>query len=107
LRRTRRFEQHGATRERPEVNMSSTDTSTKAPDVGALAVSDIDAARDDLMSRGVDVSEVLYRDGGRLIPGPDPQRRSYRSHLSFTDPDGNGCLLQEITTRPPRRERED
>ncbi|HMJ37459.1 MAG TPA: VOC family protein [Baekduia sp.] len=72
-----------------------------------LAVSDIDAAREDLISRGVDVSEVFHRDGARLVPGPDPQRRSYLSYLSFSDPDGNGWLLQEITTRLPGREWDD
>jgi catechol 2,3-dioxygenase-like lactoylglutathione lyase family enzyme len=69
-----------------------------------LAVYDIEAAREDLVSRGVEVSEVFHRDGGRVAPGPDPQRRSYLSYASFTDPDGNGWLLQEITTRLPGRE---
>jgi catechol 2,3-dioxygenase-like lactoylglutathione lyase family enzyme len=69
-----------------------------------LVVSDIDAARDDLASRGVAVSEVFHRDGGQLLPGPDPERRSYLSYASFDDPDGNGWLLQEVTTRLPGRE---
>jgi hypothetical protein len=69
-----------------------------------LAVFDIDATRDDLVSRGVEVSEVFHRDdNGRLAPGPDPQRRSYFSYDSFSDPDGNGWLLQEITERLPGR----
>ena len=68
-----------------------------------LVVSDIDAAREDLISRGVGVSEVFHRDGARLLPGPDPQRRSYLSYASFSDPDGNGWLLQEVTTRPTSR----
>ena len=64
-----------------------------------LAVKDIDSARDDLISRGVDVSEVS---------GPDPEKgRSYFTTASFSDPDGNGWLLQEITTRLPGREWED
>ena len=72
-----------------------------------LTVHDIDAAREDLINRGVEVSEVLHRDGGRLVPGPDPQRRSYLTYASFSDPDGNGWLLQEITTRLPGQEWED
>ena len=64
-----------------------------------LAVKDIDSARDDLISRGVDVSEVA---------SPDPEKgRSYFTTASFSDPDGNGWLLQEITTRLPGREWED
>jgi catechol 2,3-dioxygenase-like lactoylglutathione lyase family enzyme len=72
-----------------------------------LVVADIDVAREDLVRRGVKVSEVFHRDGGRLIPGPDPERRSYLSYASFSDPDGNGWLLQEVTTRLPGREWDD
>ena len=68
-----------------------------------LAVTDIDTARADLIQRGAEVSEVFHLDGGR-VPGPDPQGRSYQTYASFTDPDGNGWLLQEITTRLPGRE---
>jgi catechol 2,3-dioxygenase-like lactoylglutathione lyase family enzyme len=68
-----------------------------------LAVSDIEAAREDLISRGVEVSELFHRDGGQLLPGPDPERRSYLTYASFSDPDGNSWLLQEITTRLPGR----
>jgi catechol 2,3-dioxygenase-like lactoylglutathione lyase family enzyme len=68
-----------------------------------LIVSDIIAARDDLIRRGVEVSELFHRDGGALLPGPDPQRRSYLTYASFSDPDGNGWLLQEVTTRAPGR----
>ena len=76
-----------------------------------LVVSDIAAARDELRSRGVEVSEVFHTDGvsvgtdepylfgRRRISGPDPDRASYRSFSSFRDPDGNGWLLQEVTTR--------
>ena len=71
-----------------------------------LAVSDIDTARTDLVRRGVEVSEVFHLAGGR-VPGPDPGRRSYQSYASFSDPDGNGWLLQEIKTRLPGREWED
>jgi catechol 2,3-dioxygenase-like lactoylglutathione lyase family enzyme len=71
-----------------------------------LAVSDIDAAREDLLGRGVEVSDVFHLDGGR-VAGPDPERRSYQSYASFSDPDGNEWLLQEIRTRLPGREWED
>ncbi len=69
-----------------------------------LAVTDIDAAREYLISRGVEVSELFHLDGGSVVPGPDPQRRSYLTYASFSDPDGNTWLLQEITTRLPGRE---
>jgi catechol 2,3-dioxygenase-like lactoylglutathione lyase family enzyme len=68
-----------------------------------LVVTDIDAAREDLLRRGVKVSDVFHRDGANLLPGPDPQRRSYLSYASFSDPDGNGWLLQEVNARPPSR----
>ena len=67
-----------------------------------LVVSDICAARDDLVRRGIEVSEVYHLDGGK-VPGLDPQRRSYQSYASFNDPDGNEWLLQEITVRLPGR----
>ena len=65
-----------------------------------LAVTDIEAARDDLISRGVDVGEVYEA----RPPGFDQPGRSYFAYASFKDPDGNGWLLQEITTRLPGRE---
>ena len=81
-----------------------------------LIVSDVKAAREELRGLGVEISEVFhdaagvyagadepYLFGRRRISGPDPERRSYRSFLSFSDPDGNGWLLQEITTRLPGR----
>jgi hypothetical protein len=69
-----------------------------------LIVEDIDTARDELMRRGVDVSEVWHNEPGKgRVPGPDPERRSYLSRASFTDPDGNGWLLQEIKERLPGR----
>jgi catechol 2,3-dioxygenase-like lactoylglutathione lyase family enzyme len=69
-----------------------------------LVVSDIEAARAELVDRGVEVSELFHRGGkeGRLS-GPDPQRRSYASFASFSDPDGNGWLFQEVTARLPGR----
>jgi catechol 2,3-dioxygenase-like lactoylglutathione lyase family enzyme len=71
-----------------------------------LAVEDVDAAREDIGRRGVEVSEVFHLAGGR-VPGRDPQDRSYQSYASFSDPDGNEWLLQEIKTRLPGREWED
>jgi len=70
-----------------------------------LIVSDIEAARAELKSRGADVSEVFHFSPDRPgpVPGPDPQGGSYRSFASFNDPDGNSWLLQEITTRLPGR----
>ena len=76
-----------------------------------LVVDDIAAVRDELVSRGVDVSEVFHDAGGVFhhagttgrVPGPDPQRRSYCSFASFQDPDGNNWTLQELTTRLPGR----
>ena len=72
-----------------------------------LVVRDIEAARADLVDRGIDVSEIFHDVGGVFhhagtdgrLPGPDPERRSYASFASFNDPDGNGWMLQEITTR--------
>src|SRR2546423_1020677 len=77
-----------------------------------LAVDDIEAARDDLVARGVDVSEVFHYAGGPFnnavenprVGGRDPEGRSYYSFASFEDPDGNGWLLQEIKARLPGRE---
>jgi catechol 2,3-dioxygenase-like lactoylglutathione lyase family enzyme len=71
-----------------------------------LAVDDIDTAREDLIGRGAEVSEVFHLAGGR-VPGPDPEGRSYQTYASFSDPDGNAWLLQEIKTRLPGREWED
>jgi catechol 2,3-dioxygenase-like lactoylglutathione lyase family enzyme len=75
-----------------------------------LVVDNLDAARADLAKRGVTVSEVFHFAGDRLVlgpqgrtPGRDPQGRSYLSFASFSDPDGNSWLLQEITTRLPGR----
>jgi catechol 2,3-dioxygenase-like lactoylglutathione lyase family enzyme len=70
-----------------------------------LVVSDIEAARADLVDHGVDVSEVFHRAGpGKpALTGLDPERRSYASFATFRDPDGNGWLLQEVTARLPGR----
>ena len=80
-----------------------------------LIVSDIEAARKELLDRGVAISQVFhggtgysgadepYLFGRQRVEGPDPEHRSYRSFASFRDPDGNGWLLQELTTRLPGR----
>ena len=72
--------------------------------VGELIVSDIEAARAELADRGVDVSEVYHYAGSEgRVSGPDPERRSYVSWASFSDPVGNSWLLQEVTARAPGR----
>jgi len=69
-----------------------------------LIVSNIEAARADLVDLGADVSEPFHRDAQNgLVSGPDPERRSYSSFASFSDPDGNRWLLQEVTARLPGR----
>src|SRR5262249_31752209 len=81
-----------------------------------LIVSDIEAARKELLARGIEVSETFhgasgeyegpdapYLFGSHRVSGPDPNHGSYRSFASFQDPDGNGWLFQEITTRLPGR----
>jgi catechol 2,3-dioxygenase-like lactoylglutathione lyase family enzyme len=77
-----------------------------------LIVPDIDAAREELVANGVKVSEVFHEGapGARFhdatngrVSGPAPDRASYRSFVTFADPDGNGWLLQEVTTRLPGR----
>ena len=69
-----------------------------------LVVSDVQAAREELADCGVDVSEVFHRAPVKeKMTGPDPQRRSYASFVSFCDPDGNAWLVQEVTTRLPGR----
>jgi catechol 2,3-dioxygenase-like lactoylglutathione lyase family enzyme len=81
-----------------------------------LIVSDIKAAREELLAHGVEIGEVFhaadgvylgtdepYLFGRHRVSGPDPEHRTYRSFASFRDPDGNGWLLQEITARLPGR----
>jgi catechol 2,3-dioxygenase-like lactoylglutathione lyase family enzyme len=76
-----------------------------------LAVQDLDATRSNLLALGVAVSDVFHGRGGfshhtgaaDRTPGPDPQRRSYFSFASFSDPDGNSWMLQEIKQRLPGR----
>jgi catechol 2,3-dioxygenase-like lactoylglutathione lyase family enzyme len=94
--------------------MGLTDDEPGSIDSLLLAVDDIEAARDELRSRGADVSEVFHDPNGglgggwhpgteRRAAGHDPQGRSYASYASFPDPDGNKWLLQEITERLPGR----
>src|SRR5919202_5943559 len=74
-----------------------------------LIVYDIEAARAELVDRGVEVSEVFHAINGVFpyagtegrVPGPDPERRDYASYASFNDPDGNGWVLQEVKVRLP------
>jgi catechol 2,3-dioxygenase-like lactoylglutathione lyase family enzyme len=76
-----------------------------------LVVDDVEAARAELLRHGVDVSEVFHFEGGQLRaagakgrqPGPDPDGRSYFSFASFTDPDGNSWLVQQVRARFPGR----
>jgi catechol 2,3-dioxygenase-like lactoylglutathione lyase family enzyme len=68
-----------------------------------LIVSDIEAARDAFVARGVEVSGIIHLGPNGPVSGPDPEHRSYGSYASFSDPDGNSWLLQEITTRLPGR----
>ncbi|MGY4625368.1 VOC family protein [Bradyrhizobium sp. USDA 4486] len=68
-----------------------------------LVVSDIGAARDELIKRGVEVSEVFHRGPDGRVPGPDPERPSYGALATFLDPDGNGWLIQQVTHRLPGR----
>jgi len=76
-----------------------------------LVVDDVEAARAELADRGVEVSDVFHDAGGVFhhagttarVPGPDADHQSYRSWLSFSDPDGNSWFVQEVTTRLPGR----
>jgi catechol 2,3-dioxygenase-like lactoylglutathione lyase family enzyme len=76
-----------------------------------LVVPDIESARADIAGRGIPISDVFHDEGGVFhhagttarVPGPDPDHTSYSSFASFADPDGNGWVLQEVTTRLPGR----
>jgi len=61
-----------------------------------LVVSDIEAARAELVERGVDVSEPRHFESGKWVPGPDPEHRDYNSFADFSDPDGNSWVVQEV-----------
>ena len=89
-----------------------TSAESNSADSFVLAVDNVDSARDDLIARGVNVSEIFHYAGGPFnnslenprVRGRDPEGRSYFSFASFEDPDGNAWLLQEITTRLSGRE---
>lgn len=76
-----------------------------------LVVSDIETAHAELVGRGIEMGEIFHDAGGVFhrgtdearVSGPDPQRTSYGSFAAFSDPDGNGWVLQEVTTRLPGR----
>jgi hypothetical protein len=77
-----------------------------------LVVDDIAGAREELLAHGVDASEIFHDAGGESstmpspesrVTGPAPENRSYGSFLSFSDPDGNGWYIQQVTTRLPGR----
>ena len=98
----------------PASVIFGTSVTTQAPGTAQgthLIVDDIEAAYDELKRAGAQPSEVFHDAGGIFhhggtdarVPGPDPKRSSYGSFLSFSDPDGNGWVLQEITTRLPGR----
>jgi catechol 2,3-dioxygenase-like lactoylglutathione lyase family enzyme len=88
-----------------------TDAAPGSADGLYLVVDDIEAARADLVDHGAQVSDVFHDADGVFhhagttarVPGPDPERNSYASFASFSDPDGNGWMLQEVTTRAPGR----
>jgi catechol 2,3-dioxygenase-like lactoylglutathione lyase family enzyme len=67
-----------------------------------LVVGDIEAARAELAGRGMDVSDFFHFDVGGQVPGLDPRRSDYGSYCSFSDPDGNGWMLQEVGRAEPR-----
>lgn len=68
-----------------------------------LVVTDIEAARDELAGRGVEVGDIFHFGSEGQVAGPDPQRSDYGSFATFSDPDGNGWLLQEVRHRAPGR----
>jgi catechol 2,3-dioxygenase-like lactoylglutathione lyase family enzyme len=82
-------------------------TSASPGSAGALylVTSDISAAREDLLERGVEVSQIFHRTpGSEHLGGPEPHHKSYASFVSFHDPDGNAWVVQEVTERLPGRQ---
>ena len=65
-----------------------------------LVVTDIEAARAELSDRGMDIGEIFHFEEGAQKPGPDPERGNYNSFLTFSDPEGNGWLIQEVSKSP-------
>jgi catechol 2,3-dioxygenase-like lactoylglutathione lyase family enzyme len=91
-----------------QFGVNLTPAATGSAQAMHLAVSDIDASHSELIARGVDASEVFHCENGTAcrfsgigarVIGPHPERLSYYSYVSFSDPDGNGWLLQEVTKR--------
>ena len=68
-----------------------------------LVVTDVEAARDELLGKGIDVSELFHFGPEGQTPGVDPERRDFGSYATFKDPDGNGWLLQEVKYQPADR----
>ena len=86
------------------ITQQDTTTANGEPRVRDLVVDDIVAAREDLLARGVEVSDIWHIEPGKgRVTGLDPQRRSYLSRASFADSDGNAWILQELTARLPGR----
>jgi catechol 2,3-dioxygenase-like lactoylglutathione lyase family enzyme len=71
--------------------------------LGGLIVTDIEAAHKEFVAKGINVSEVFHGSPFSRISGPDPERKSYGSYVSFEDPDGNVWIVQEVTRRLPGR----
>ena len=82
------------------IGMGITDAAPGSVRGTHLVVSDIVAARAELVERGVDVSVIRHFDSGTWKPGPDPEHRDYGSFADFTDPDGNSWVLQERRSKP-------
>jgi catechol 2,3-dioxygenase-like lactoylglutathione lyase family enzyme len=77
------------------IGMGITDAAPGSVRGGHLVVSDIVAARAELVERGVEVSDIRHLESGKWVTGPHPQRSDYNSFADFSDPDGNGWVLQE------------
>lgn len=78
-------------------------SATPGSSKGYVIVSDIEAARKAMIAAGIKVGEIFHLGPEGPVPGPDPEHRTYRTRASFSDPDGNTWLLQEITSRLPGR----
>jgi hypothetical protein len=87
------------------MSITQLDTIAMTPDTGLfLVVDDIEAGRDELIGRGIDVGDIWHLEPGKgRAPGLDPQRRSYFSRASFADPGGNAWVLEEVGQRLPGR----
>jgi predicted enzyme related to lactoylglutathione lyase len=81
--------------------MGSTDMAPGSVEGLHLVVTDIAAARRELVERGTVASDIFHFESGGQVPGPDPQRSDYNSFFSFSDPDGNGWMVQEVRRAKP------